>query len=119
MNLKFSGNVPNLVLGKVRKFQHRSFSGFGDIPEKPEGWMKTTPPATNRVNVSLYPKTTITQTAGGGVIQASGDVRLSHNKKQRTCRVDINLRVLPSVRILFSISTGVFSIITILIVYLS
>ena len=43
MNLKFSGNVPNLVLGKVRKFQHRSFSGFGDIPEKPEGWMKTTP----------------------------------------------------------------------------
>lgn len=50
MNLKFSGNVPNLVLGKVRKFQHRSFSGFGDIPEKPEGWIKTTPPATNRVN---------------------------------------------------------------------
>ena len=25
------------------KFQHPSSSRFGDIPEKPEGWMKATP----------------------------------------------------------------------------
>ena len=25
------------------KFQHPSSSRFGDIPEKPEGWMKTAP----------------------------------------------------------------------------
>ena len=31
-------------LGKVMKFQHHSSSRFGDIPEKPEGWMKTTLP---------------------------------------------------------------------------
>ena len=50
IDLKFSENMPSLVLGKVRKFQPRSSSRFGDIPEKPEGWMKTTPPlATNRV----------------------------------------------------------------------
>ena len=36
--------MPSLVLGKVRKFQPRSPSRFGDIPEKPEGWMKTPPP---------------------------------------------------------------------------
>ena len=41
--LKFSGNMPSLDLGKVRKFHHRSSSCFGDISEKPEGWMKTTP----------------------------------------------------------------------------
>ena len=29
--------MPSLVLGTVRKFQHRSFSRFVDIPEKPEG----------------------------------------------------------------------------------
>ena len=30
--------------GVGRKFQHLSSSRFGDIPEKPEGWMKTTSP---------------------------------------------------------------------------
>ena len=42
--------MPSLILGKVTKFQHPSFKRFGDIPEKPEGWMKTTTNrATNRV----------------------------------------------------------------------
>ena len=50
INLKFSGNMPRFVLGKVRKFQDPSSSRLGDIQEKPEGWIKTTPPATNRVN---------------------------------------------------------------------
>ena len=54
IDLKFSGNMSSLVLGKVRKFQPRSSSLFGDIPEKPEGWMKTTPPATNRVKPCPY-----------------------------------------------------------------
>ena len=48
INMKFSGNMPSLVLGKVMKFHTLR---FGDIPEKPEGWMKT-PPATNTVNAS-------------------------------------------------------------------
>ena len=43
IDLKFSQNVRRLVLGKVRKFQHRSSSGFWDILEKREGWMKTAP----------------------------------------------------------------------------
>ena len=43
IDLKFSGNMPSLVLGKVGKFQPRSSSRFRDIPEKPELWMKTTP----------------------------------------------------------------------------
>ena len=51
INLKFS-EMPSLVLGKVRKFQHRSSSRFRDILEKPEGWMKTPRPATNRVKQS-------------------------------------------------------------------
>ena len=37
IDLKFSGNMPSLILGKVRKFQHRSSSRFGDIPEKTWG----------------------------------------------------------------------------------
>ena len=52
INLKFSGNMATLVLGKVMTFQHPSSSRFGDILEKPEGWMKTTP-ATNRVKCDL------------------------------------------------------------------
>ena len=43
MDLKFSVNMPRLSVGKDRKFQPRSSSRFGDIPEKPEGWMKTPP----------------------------------------------------------------------------
>ena len=31
INLKFSGNMPRFVLGKVRKFQEPSSSRFGDI----------------------------------------------------------------------------------------
>ena len=45
----FLVNMPSLVLGKVIKFQRPISSRFGDIPEKPQEWMKTTPPATNRV----------------------------------------------------------------------
>ena len=45
IDLKFSENVPGLVLEKVRKFQHRSSSRFRDIPEKPAGisrkWMES------------------------------------------------------------------------------
>ena len=56
INLKFSGNMPRFVLGKVRKFQDPSSSRLGDIQEKPEGWIKTTPPpATNRVKVGENP----------------------------------------------------------------
>ena len=47
IDLKFVENVSSLVLGKFRKFQHRSSSRFRDILERPEGWM--TPPDTNRV----------------------------------------------------------------------
>ena len=36
--------MPRFVLGKVRKFQDPSSSRLGDIQEKPEGWIKTTPP---------------------------------------------------------------------------
>ena len=43
INLKLLENVSSLVLGKVRKSQHRSSSRFWDSPEKPEGRMKTTP----------------------------------------------------------------------------
>ena len=53
INLKLSGNMPRFVLGKVRKFQDPSSSRLGDIQEKPEGWIKTTPPATNRVKFML------------------------------------------------------------------
>ena len=36
--------MPRFVLGKVRKFQDPSSNRLGDIQEKPEGWIKTTPP---------------------------------------------------------------------------
>ena len=36
--------MPSLDLGKVRKFQPRSSSRFGDIPEKPEGVDENNPP---------------------------------------------------------------------------
>ena len=42
IDLNFSGSVPSLVLGKVRKFQHRTSNCFGHLPEKPDGWV--TPP---------------------------------------------------------------------------
>ena len=44
INLKIVGNMPSLVLEKFMKFQHPRSSRFGDILEKPEGWMKTPPP---------------------------------------------------------------------------
>ena len=65
IDLKFSGNMPSLVLGKVRKFQTRSSSRFGYIPEKTEGWMKQ-PPATNRVNPRPAGVFGRTWPAGGG-----------------------------------------------------
>ena len=43
IDLKFSGNMPSLVLGKVRKFQPRSSIRFGDIPEKTWGVDENTP----------------------------------------------------------------------------
>ena len=57
ISLKFSDNMPRFVLGKARKFQDPSSSRLGDIQEKPEGWIKATPPpATNRVKlVQLVP----------------------------------------------------------------
>ena len=50
INLKFSGNMPNFVLGKVRKFQDPSSNRLGDILRKSRGVDKNNPPATNRVN---------------------------------------------------------------------
>ena len=35
--------MPRFVLRKVRKFQDPSSNRLGDIKEKPEGWIKTTP----------------------------------------------------------------------------
>ena len=46
--------MPRFVLGKVRKFHDPSSNRLGDIQEKPEGWIKTTPPpATNRVKMGM------------------------------------------------------------------
>ena len=54
INLKFSGNMPSFVLGKVRKFQDPSSSRLGDIKEKTEGWIKTTPLPLIGLNVKLF-----------------------------------------------------------------
>ena len=56
INLKFSGNMPRFVLGKVRKFQDPSSSRLEDISEKPEGWIKTTPPPLPLIELKLYLK---------------------------------------------------------------
>ena len=67
--------MPRFVLGKVRKFQDPSSNRLGDIQEKPEGWIKTTPPATNRVKGGSFPLTLLVAgswlpllVAGGGCL---------------------------------------------------